>query len=385
MRLPGGGCCCAGRRPGFICGFHPPPDRSLAGSLPLFYKHLRAPAARQPAHPPAAMAGTAANSRMQREVRMLQTEPPPGVWAAPKNGDSLTALEAQIQVAEWDAGHRRRDQTSWRAQGGQRTAAAAAAAAARHPLTPALHAGPQGHGVRGRPVSPVGGHPRTVRRGAHNSCRCALRCHVGAAPAPRCPVRAAAHSAAACLCPCSYPFEPPKVKFVTPIYHPNIDPGGQHWGSHCASRLGAQARPVAATAPAAAASAAAATLAAPLPWCGCRGPHLPGHSEHAPQGRLEARPQRVHRARLHRAAAGGAQPGRRPGHRHRERLCQRSARLPARLCVCCSWSLARPGGAVRGRWRLRCLPRALLAPLTAMHNTPVAPTDCRVQAPAPGV
>lgn len=25
--------------------------------------------------------------------------------------------------------------------------------------------------------------------------------------------------------PCSYPFEPPKVKFVTPIYHPNIDPG----------------------------------------------------------------------------------------------------------------------------------------------------------------
>ena len=22
---------------------------------------------------------------------------------------------------------------------------------------------------------------------------------------------------------CSYPFEPPKVKFVTPIYHPNID------------------------------------------------------------------------------------------------------------------------------------------------------------------
>ena len=38
------------------------------------------------------------HTRMQREVRMLQTEPPPGVWAAPKNGDRLTELEAQIQA-----------------------------------------------------------------------------------------------------------------------------------------------------------------------------------------------------------------------------------------------------------------------------------------------
>lgn len=38
------------------------------------------------------------NTRMQREVRMLQTDPPPGVWAAPKNGDRLTELEAQIQA-----------------------------------------------------------------------------------------------------------------------------------------------------------------------------------------------------------------------------------------------------------------------------------------------
>jgi len=27
--------------------------------------------------------------------------------------------------------------------------------------------------------------------------------------------------------PSRYPFEPPKVRFVTPIYHPNIDDGGR--------------------------------------------------------------------------------------------------------------------------------------------------------------
>ena len=36
-------------------------------------------------------------TRMAKEIRMLQTEPPPGVWAAPK-GDKVTELEAQIQV-----------------------------------------------------------------------------------------------------------------------------------------------------------------------------------------------------------------------------------------------------------------------------------------------
>lgn len=38
------------------------------------------------------------HTRMQREVKMMQTEPPPGVWAAPKNGERLTELEAQIQA-----------------------------------------------------------------------------------------------------------------------------------------------------------------------------------------------------------------------------------------------------------------------------------------------
>lgn len=36
-------------------------------------------------------------TRMAREISMLQSDPPPGVWAAPV-GDRLTELEAQIQV-----------------------------------------------------------------------------------------------------------------------------------------------------------------------------------------------------------------------------------------------------------------------------------------------
>lgn len=39
----------------------------------------------------------AAATRMAKEIRMLQADPPPGVWAAPR-GDSLTQLEAQLQV-----------------------------------------------------------------------------------------------------------------------------------------------------------------------------------------------------------------------------------------------------------------------------------------------
>lgn len=29
------------------------------------------------------------------------------------------------------------------------------------------------------------------------------------------------------MCGCRYPFEPPKVRFKTPIYHPNIDDAGR--------------------------------------------------------------------------------------------------------------------------------------------------------------
>jgi len=39
---------------------------------------------------------TIAIARLQKEVIMLQTEPPPGAWAAPCN-DNLTEFNAQIQ------------------------------------------------------------------------------------------------------------------------------------------------------------------------------------------------------------------------------------------------------------------------------------------------
>ncbi|BBM96742.1 ubiquitin-conjugating enzyme E2 T [Marchantia polymorpha subsp. ruderalis] len=80
-------------------------------------------------------------TRLQRELRMLQSDPPPGVCAWPCN-DSLSHLEAQIQ-------------------------------------------GPDG----------------TVYAGGLFK----LEIHV----------------------PDRYPFEPPSVRFKTPIYHPNIDTGGR--------------------------------------------------------------------------------------------------------------------------------------------------------------
>ena len=40
----------------------------------------------------------AAATRMAKELRMLQSDPPPGVWAAPV-GDSFSQLEAQVQVS----------------------------------------------------------------------------------------------------------------------------------------------------------------------------------------------------------------------------------------------------------------------------------------------
>ena len=60
-----------------------------------------------------AMVSAAVVSRMSREIRMLQMEPPPGVWAAPV-GDKVTELEAQLQVGT----ARRSAQASRLVQGG---------------------------------------------------------------------------------------------------------------------------------------------------------------------------------------------------------------------------------------------------------------------------
>lgn len=82
------------------------------------------------------------SARMQRELKRLQTDPPPGICAWPSNDNLLTRLEAQIE-------------------------------------------GPEG---------------TVYAKGLFK-----LEIQV----------------------PERYPFEPPNVKFVTPIYHPNIDNGGR--------------------------------------------------------------------------------------------------------------------------------------------------------------
>lgn len=82
------------------------------------------------------------SSRMQRELKRLQTDPPPGICAWPSNDNLLTRLEAQIE-------------------------------------------GPEGT------VYATGIFKLEIQ------------------------------------VPERYPFEPPNVKFVTPIYHPNIDNGGR--------------------------------------------------------------------------------------------------------------------------------------------------------------
>lgn len=125
------------------------------------------------------------------------------------------------------------------------------------------------------------------------------------------------------------------MKFVTPIYHPNIDPGGyasvgMQW---CANEGGN------ATVPSVLLPCRYHQLCFVFMLTDCdRGPHLPGHPEHAAQGGLEARTQRVHRARIHRPAAGGAQPRRWPGHRHCELGCLGCAAWLR--CLGCLYQLA---------------------------------------------
>ena len=71
----------------------------------------------------------------------------------------------------------------------------------------------------------------------HGALRCCLAgcCRIRwVLPLSQSPHRAAIMPPAMALLrpPCSYPFEPPKVKFVTPIYHPNIDPGAHALSAH---------------------------------------------------------------------------------------------------------------------------------------------------------
>lgn len=201
-------------------------------------------------------------------------------------------------------------------------------------------AGSQGHSVRGRPVQAGRGHPCQVP-----ACTWASEppCCQHPRNWPRVQARRPSpqhHPSprASAACCCRYPFEPPKVKFVTPIYHPNIDAGGcreaprwvQGSSGTRAPALGARelcsrrcACPVAgqrAWQGGVSAAAPAPTRSCPMRrvpcgWPACRGAHLPRHSEHAAQGGVEAVAQRAHCARLNRPAAGGAQPRGWAGHR----------------------------------------------------------------------
>ena len=70
------------------------------------------------------------------------------------------------------------------------------------------HLGAAGHRLPGRRVQAGRAHTRQV-------CVC-------------CPWRRARlQSVSRCLCCRRYPLEPPLVRFVTPVYHPNIDSGGR--------------------------------------------------------------------------------------------------------------------------------------------------------------
>lgn len=109
-------------------------------------------------------------TRLQKEVKQLQADPPPGVWAAPK-GDDLMQLEAKIEVRQFQV-------------------------ALRWPSFPPAY--------RPSPILPqtlLQGPSGTVYEGG------IFKLEVDIPP--------------------RYPIEPPKVRFTTKIYHPNIDPDGR--------------------------------------------------------------------------------------------------------------------------------------------------------------
>jgi len=174
-------------------------------------------------------------NRMARELKMLATDPPPGVAAWPV-GDSVTELKAQVRVS-WEGGAHMR-QTCARGGGGH---------SARRLYRGRVTSYRVYQGGRKKPASEALPGRENVRASASACCSHffrALSLSTSSRRSPSIPrpspsltltslqgphgtVYERGVFTLAITIPPRYPLEPPAVSFTTPIHHPNIDVAGR--------------------------------------------------------------------------------------------------------------------------------------------------------------